>query len=104
MLDETAALHDDSDDYVPSHARPARQLEITLHTPSDRIALMQDLIAIGHDDDTITLEIRASKKSSSISLDVYLRSHTEDAYRTLAACEPRVKTIVKRYEASLKTV
>jgi hypothetical protein len=93
-----------TDDEPPLSAGPVCQLEIVPQRSEDRFQLMQDLLAISHEDDTITLSVKIRRGTSSLEVAVYLRSNTHQAHDTLSECHSKTVGIASKYHAAVKQV
>lgn len=96
---------------IPAHnpscddSGPISQFDITARSLDDRFPLLQDLIAISHDDDTVTLSVRICKGTSDrLTVDVYLRAHNTEAHDTLSYCQKRITAVAERHGAAVKPV
>lgn len=84
-----------------SFSSPVCKLHITPGSSVDRFSLMQDLLAIHHEDDTVTLSVRLKKSAGYLEVDVYMRSHSQSAIESLDDCQEKMFDVAKRYDAEI---
>lgn len=81
----------------------ACHLDITPKAKSDRFSLMQDLLAISHPDDTITLSVRLKRTTGHLEVLIHLRAHSNTASDVLHECFDKINNIARHYEAVVVT-
>ncbi len=92
---------EESDDLSSSFSSPVCRVHITPEKNVDRFSLMQDLLLISHEDDTVTLSVKLKKSAAYLEVDVYMRSHSHDAAETLVECQNKMASAAKRYHAQI---
>lgn len=92
---------EEESDLPSSFSSPVCRVHITPENNVDRFSLMQDLLSISHEDDTVTLSVKLKKSTAYLEVDVYMRSHSHDAIDALVECQNKMASAAKRHHAQI---